>query len=271
MCNNLKKIIVTSFLCVFIVEKGICKKGILCSCKTQLKWCRETTFRSFFVFSKSFIWGKSTLVLIHFNSLRLQLLTKTNCIKLLIQRYSQFLLFEKGLGLVFSIHFVYRFSSKIFLLILLIDWMSLSDCLCFLNACQYVYCNYLFPSLCVIKSGWPLSSGFSPTWPKKVRSSFHHFKGLSAVRNYFRPQSLSLKDFISTLLKKMDIPNGLLLLTELLRGKFLWDKCCKGDPRKFLNQFFWISLFGYLILRQIIRNSRVNPGIIFLTTSSNNK
>ena len=52
MCNHLKKRIFTSFLCVFMVEKGIYKKGVLGSCKD---------FSSSFVNAKIFqvILGKS--------------------------------------------------------------------------------------------------------------------------------------------------------------------------------------------------------------------
>ena len=35
MCNNYKKRIVTSFLCLFMVEKGMCKLGVLGSCKSH--------------------------------------------------------------------------------------------------------------------------------------------------------------------------------------------------------------------------------------------
>ena len=35
MCNNYKKRIVTSFLCVFMVEKGMCELGVLDSCQTH--------------------------------------------------------------------------------------------------------------------------------------------------------------------------------------------------------------------------------------------
>ena len=35
MCNNLKKRIATSLLCIFMVGKGICKKRALGSCKTH--------------------------------------------------------------------------------------------------------------------------------------------------------------------------------------------------------------------------------------------
>ena len=35
MCNNFKKRIVTSFLCVFMFEKGMCELGVLGRCKTH--------------------------------------------------------------------------------------------------------------------------------------------------------------------------------------------------------------------------------------------
>ena len=58
-----------------------------------------------------------------------------NCIKLSIQRLLNFEFLEKGLGIVAPPHFVYDFSTKMFLscYILLSDQISLSDCLYFLR------------------------------------------------------------------------------------------------------------------------------------------
>ena len=121
---------------------------------------------------------------------------------------SNFNFSEKDLELVSPPHFIYYFSRKTFLvLILLTDQVSLSDCLYF---SRYWAICVLQLSVNQAVTSWNLkiplsfwSSRFS-TWPKReednlnifrTKRAFEHHQRLSASKNCVRPESAPLKLF----------------------------------------------------------------------------
>ena len=103
------------------------KKNILFQ-KLCRKWGRETSSRPLFIFKKSFVLGKSkwSAAWFHYISIALKLAYNRNKLfKTLHYWWRDMLNFDildKGLGKVSPAHFVYDFSTKIFLMLHSINW-----------------------------------------------------------------------------------------------------------------------------------------------------
>ena len=92
------------------------------------KWGRETSSRPLFVFLKSFILGKSkwSAAWFHYISIALKLAYNRNKLFKTLHYWSRNMLnfdfLDKGLAIVSSAHFVYDFSTKMFLILCSINW-----------------------------------------------------------------------------------------------------------------------------------------------------
>ena len=119
--------------------------------KLSRKWGRETSSRTFF-FSKSFISDRSkwSSTWFHYISIALKLAyNRKNLFKTLPYWSRDMLNFDfldKGLGIVFLPHFVYDFSTKMFLMLYSINWPNfiawlplLLKMLC--NMCTAIVCQ----------------------------------------------------------------------------------------------------------------------------------
>ena len=121
--------------------------------KSCTKWGRETVLKKLYMRQEQAV---SNLVSINFSNLRVGHNKDTVWnFSHLVQRYAQFRFLEKGMPIISPSNFVYDFQEKHFsCYILSTDQISLKDCLYFLrywtNIGQYLYSNYLFPSLNVI-------------------------------------------------------------------------------------------------------------------------
>ena len=91
------------------------------------KWSRETSSRPLFDFKKSFILAKSkrSAALFHYISIALKLAYNWKKLFKTLHSWSRDMLYfdflDKGLGIVFA-HFVYDFSTKMFLMLYSTNW-----------------------------------------------------------------------------------------------------------------------------------------------------
>ena len=103
-------------------------KRIIFLKKLCRKWGRETSSRPLFVFWKSFISGKGkwSAAWFHYISIALKLAYNRNKLfKILHYRprnMVNFAFLDKGLGIISPLHFVYDFSTKVFLMLYSINW-----------------------------------------------------------------------------------------------------------------------------------------------------
>ena len=94
------------------------------------KTSRETSSRPSFVFLKSFMLGKSkwSAARFHYISIALRLAYHRNKLFKTLHYWSRdmfnFDFLDKGLGIVALTHFVYDFSTKIFLTLYSINWLN---------------------------------------------------------------------------------------------------------------------------------------------------
>ena len=92
------------------------------------KWDRETSSRPLFVFKKSFILGKSKWSAAWFHCISIALKLAYNRNKLFrtlhywFRNILNFDFLDKGPGIVSPAHFVYDFSTKMFLMLCCINW-----------------------------------------------------------------------------------------------------------------------------------------------------
>ena len=99
--------------------------------KSCRKWGRETSSRPLFGFYKSFILGKSkwSAAWFHYISIALKLAYNKNKLFKTLHYWSRdtlnFDFLDKGLGTVSPPHFVYDFSTKLFLTLYSINWPNL--------------------------------------------------------------------------------------------------------------------------------------------------
>ena len=120
------------------------------------KWGRETSSRPLFVFSKSFIFGKSkwSAAWFHYILIALKLVYNSSKLFKALHYWSRdmvnFDFLDKGLGIVYPAHFVYDFSTKMFIMLYSIaDQISLPGFLYFLRYCAIcvLHCNCLLTRL----------------------------------------------------------------------------------------------------------------------------
>ena len=103
-------------------------KGNIFFEKLCRKWGRETISRSLFVFLKRFILGKGkwSVAWFHYVSIALKLADNRNTLFKILHYWSRDLLnfdfLDKGLGIISPAHFVYDFSTKMFLMLYSINW-----------------------------------------------------------------------------------------------------------------------------------------------------
>ena len=113
---------------------------------------RETSSRPLFVFQKSFVLGKSkwSAAWFHYISIALKLAYNRNKLFKTLPYWSidmlNFDFLDKGLGIVSRAHFVYDFSTKIFLMLYSINWRQQKITLIILNTELYEYacCLWIF-------------------------------------------------------------------------------------------------------------------------------
>ena len=108
----------------------------------------------------------------------------------MIQRYAQFWFLDKGLGIVSPAHFVYDFSTKMFLMLYSINWpnfIAWSPLLLEIlgNMCIAIVCQ-------VATSGFSNPDVFS-TWLTRHDVNLNIFKGLSVDKNCLWHYSVPLK------------------------------------------------------------------------------
>ena len=126
---------------------------------------------------------------------------------LFIQRYTQCWFFRKDQGIVSPPRFVCDFSTKVFIMLYSINWLSsLSYCLYFLRYWTISFLQLFVNQVCDVINFKTLSfqSSCFYTWPKsqgknlnnlrttfqvKSKAFFVIFKGLSVARNCVRPYS----------------------------------------------------------------------------------
>ena len=106
------------------------KRNIFLS-KLCRKWGRETSSRPLFVFQKSFLLGKGKWSAARFHYILMYLKLAYNWNKLFKTSHYwsrdmfNFDFLDKGLGIVSPTHFVYDFSTKMFLMLYSINWPNL--------------------------------------------------------------------------------------------------------------------------------------------------
>ena len=114
--------------------------------KSCTKWGNETSSRPFFVFLKSFVYGKSKYSAASFQyiPIALKLTHNKNKLKKTLDYWSRdipnFDFLEKRLRIVSPPHFVHYFSRKMFFM------LYLTDCLYFLR--YWWYCNMCIAFVC---------------------------------------------------------------------------------------------------------------------------
>ena len=92
------------------------------------KWGRETSPRPLFVFLKNFVLGKSkwSAAWFHYIFIAPKLAYSRNKLFKTLHYWSRDMLnfnfLDKGLGIVSPAHFVYHFSTKMFLMLYSINW-----------------------------------------------------------------------------------------------------------------------------------------------------
>ena len=103
----------------------------------------------------------------------------------MIQRYSQFWLLRKGMGIVYPTHFVYNISRKMLLMLHSINWPNFIVSLkTYGDIGQHMHCNCLFvKNLNILRT----KRAF-----KVKKAFFIIYKGLSVAKNCLRPYSTSL-------------------------------------------------------------------------------
>ena len=116
------------------------------------KWGKETSSRLLFGFYKNVVLGKSkwSTAWFHYISIALKLAYDKNKLFKTLHYWSRDMLnfdfLDKGLGIVSPAHFVYDFSTKLFLMLYSINWPNFIAWLPLLLEIlikQYVYCNCL--------------------------------------------------------------------------------------------------------------------------------
>ena len=97
------------------------------------KWKKKTSSRPFFIFYKSFIWGKSKWSGAKFQYIPIALNLAYDKSKLYetLDYWSRDLLsfsfLEKSLGIVSPSHFVYDFSTEMFFILYSSNWQNFND------------------------------------------------------------------------------------------------------------------------------------------------
>ena len=117
------------------------------------KWSTKTSSRLLFVLLKSFILGKNKwfAAWFHYISIALKLAYNRNKLFKTLHYWSRDMLnfdfLDKSLGIVSPAHFVYDFSTKVFLMLNFINWRNYLVAFTSLDIRQNVYLNCLLSRL----------------------------------------------------------------------------------------------------------------------------